>query len=362
MKSNQKLQWIHVDDLRLDVENPRLPDSLSRKSRDESKIINWMLQDASLLELMTAISENGFFVGESLLVVKENGQNVVIEGNRRLASVKLLNDPEIAIVHSRKVKEVVSNSKNDPDESLPCIIFESRESIEQYLGYRHVTGVKSWGVLAKARYLKTLARHSEGEDISELSKDLARKIGSRSDYVRHLLVAYDVYEVVVENGYFRVPGLNETTIHFNYFVDSIRRENVREFLCVDLNSDFPVKNLNIDNLNELVHWFFEKNRDLKTKVKGDSSSLSDLDDVLGSEVALEEFRKTGSINEAIKYISQSPETFTEELEIALDCLKRANSYIHRIDSHGKYDMDLLREIRDLLSTMRGAMLNKEEDW
>jgi hypothetical protein len=144
MNNSKQLTFISVDDLRLDLDNPRLPDSLLNDIRDENKIVNWMLEDASLIELMAAISENDFFVGEALLVVKENGNNVVIEGNRRLASVKVLNNPQIACLHQRKVREVVDTARYTPNE-IPCIFFEERREIEQYLGYRHVTGVKTWG-------------------------------------------------------------------------------------------------------------------------------------------------------------------------------------------------------------------------
>jgi hypothetical protein len=39
---------------------------------------------------------------------------------------------------------------------LPCIIFDRKEQIMQYLGYRHVTGIKSWSVASKAKYLYSL--------------------------------------------------------------------------------------------------------------------------------------------------------------------------------------------------------------
>ena len=53
---------ISVADLVLDSENPRLPKSMSNKS--EKEIINFLLSDASLIELMLAISKNDFFEGE----------------------------------------------------------------------------------------------------------------------------------------------------------------------------------------------------------------------------------------------------------------------------------------------------------
>ena len=261
---SSKLQFISVDELTLDLENPRLPDSLLAAERNERKIVNWMLEDASLIELMAAISENDFFIGEAVLVVEENGRNTVIEGNRRLASVKVLNNPEISDIHQRRIKEVVDTAKYIPLE-IPCIFFNDRVQIEQYLGYRHVTGVKTWGVLAKAKYLKKLAGNQAGEPLSEVARDLARKIGSRSDYVKNLLAAYAVYEEIRDRNFFHIRNLDETTIYFNYFVDSVRRENIRRFINVDVNSINPISKLNIKNLNILTAWFFEKNEFNRTR-------------------------------------------------------------------------------------------------
>ncbi|MDO6682425.1 hypothetical protein Q4551_08995 [Oceanobacter sp. 5_MG-2023] len=355
-----EFQFISVDDLTLDLENPRLPDSLVSIERNEKRIINWMLEDASLIELMAAISENDFFVGEALLVVVENGKNVVIEGNRRLASVKVLNNFKIAEIHQRRVKEVVDTAKYIPSE-IPCIFFNDRTKIEQYLGYRHVTGVKTWGVLAKAKYLKKLAGDQAGEPLSEVARDLARKIGSRSDYVKNLLAAYAVYEEIRDRNFFHIRNLDETTIHFNYFVDSIRRENIRKFINVDTNSVRPTLNISIKNLNILTAWFFEKNEFNRTMVKGDSKSLATLDDILGDENAKEVILDTNSLEEASGYINQTSVTFSSDLKTSLNILERAHSYIHKIERHNNDDLSTLKDLFNLCKTMRDSIKAKEND-
>jgi hypothetical protein len=58
-----------LDQLQLDPENPRLPESLH--NQEEQKILEYMLLDASLVELMLAIGTNGYFPGEQLLVAPD---------------------------------------------------------------------------------------------------------------------------------------------------------------------------------------------------------------------------------------------------------------------------------------------------
>ncbi len=359
-KGSNELQFVSIDDLSLDLLNPRLPDSFLSSERDERGIINWMLEDASLIELMAAISENDFFVGEALLVVNENGRNVVIEGNRRLASVKVLNNPSVADIQQRRIKDVVDSAKYIPS-SIPCIFFSDRVQIDQYLGYRHVTGVKTWGVLAKAKYLKRLAGAQSGESLSNVSRDLARKIGSRSDYVRNLLAAYSIYEEVKDRSFFHIRNLDETTLYFNYYVDSLRRENIRRFIGVDPDSSNPVLNLRVDNLKILTTWFFEKNIVNQSVVKGDSKDLSLLDDILGDEKATLVMLDTNSLDEASNYINQTASTFTYDLKISLNALERAHSYIHTIKSHNEDDLLTLRDLFNLCKTVRDSIKAKGSD-
>ncbi|MCD8213406.1 MAG: ParB N-terminal domain-containing protein [Campylobacter sp.] len=184
-----------------------------------------MLQDASIIELMLTIAQNGYFIGEPLLVTKDNEKYIVIEGNRRLTALKLLQKPNLADVYTKKIEQVLKEGDNRPT-NIPCIVFESRNEILQYLGYRHVTGVKSRGMLEKARYLNYLLPTMQNQDINSQSGELAKKIGSKSDYIKRVLVSYQIYEIIKDSGFYKIPKLDETTIYFNYFADSLRYENI----------------------------------------------------------------------------------------------------------------------------------------
>ena len=97
-----KFEIIPLEKLLLDSKNPRLPKSLHRQT--EAKILEYMLLDASLIELMLAIGKNNFFPGEQLLVVKDTDHTYkVVEGNRRLSALKILSNPEIAEVQKSKI-------------------------------------------------------------------------------------------------------------------------------------------------------------------------------------------------------------------------------------------------------------------
>ncbi|MDR2684074.1 MAG: hypothetical protein LBB53_01675, partial [Prevotellaceae bacterium] len=175
--SNADFKRIPVADLLLDPHNPRLPQSMGNKN--EKEIINFLLSDASLIELMLAIGKNGFFEGEQLLVVHEGEKYLVIEGNRRLSAVKLLHNPELGEVYKSKIAQVIAESEYKPTD-IPCLVFDSKDEIVKYLGYRHITGIKSWKLLEKARYLAKLKDdYFPNDTINSASREIAKMIGSR---------------------------------------------------------------------------------------------------------------------------------------------------------------------------------------
>ncbi len=360
-----KIIFIDIDDLILDKNNPRLPESFREQDITEKEIINWMLEDASIIELMLAIGQNGFFVGEAILVIEnKDGNYTVLEGNRRVSSVKLLSNPKLANIHTRKIDKVLEETTERPQD-IPCIIFQKREDIIKYLGYRHVTGIKSWSLLAKARYLSGLATNMDTRPINIISRELAKAIGSKSDYVKRLLVGYKIYEIIKDNGFYKIPNLDETSFHFNYISDSLRYENIRFFISIDLDIEDPFKNFDKKaekSLRTLIDWFFRKNSQNRSRVLGNSDNLNKLNKILSSEEVTIKFIDGIPLAEAYGLIEINSGTFTSELYQSLQSLKTANSYIQQISKHNDRDMEILGEIVNLCKIIRNTINAKDDDW
>ena len=85
-----------VSDLSFDVGNPRLPEFDLTSASTDVEIVRILWDAMDVRELVMSIVASGFFPHEPLIVARENGKNIVIEGNRRLAAVKLLLVPDLA--------------------------------------------------------------------------------------------------------------------------------------------------------------------------------------------------------------------------------------------------------------------------
>jgi hypothetical protein len=356
MRSQADFKRIPVQDLLLDATNPRLPKSMANKS--EKDIINFFLSDASLVELMLAIGKNDFFEGEQLLVIKSSEDKyTVIEGNRRLSAVKLLHEPSLAIHYKSKVEQVIEQSVFFPD-SIPCLVFDEKDQILKYLGFRHITGIKSWKLLEKARYVTSLKNDFYSVmSLPSASREIAKMIGSRQDYVLRILTGYHLYDIIERNNFYNLKGLDDTTFHFNYIADSLSRSNIAAFLGIDFDLDNPVQNIKTDNLKEWTKWLFDK--DLPNKIIGDSNNLNLLNKILDPhhEKAIQVFRDGTPIRVAVEFTDDIKEQFENAVQSAINNLEKADSLSHK---QTEFDERLDEDLRSISSIIRKIKSVKDD--
>lgn len=348
--SNTEFKRISYKDLLLDPFNPRLPKSMGDKN--EKEIINFFLSDASLLELMLAIGKNGFFEGEQLLVVPHKDKFLVIEGNRRLSAVKLLHDPSFAEIYKSKIDLVIKESEYFPID-IPCLVFKEKEEILKYLGFRHITGIKSWKLLEKARYMAKLRDDFyPSEPINNASREISKMIGSRKDYVLRVLVGYELYEIIDKNNFYQIKDLNDTTFYFNYLADSLSRSNIESFLGVDLENENPTKNIDFNNLKEWTNWLF--NKEIPNKIIGDSEHLNLLNKVIDCPIALEVFRSGEKLYKAIEFTNEIEVQFEMAIRESIVQLEKADALTLKVKSFYPNFVDDLQNINRLIRKIKSV--------
>jgi hypothetical protein len=361
MSQQHEYKIINLSELKLDSENPRLPKSMHHKS--DKEILSYMLLDASLIELMLAIGENNFFPGEQLLVVKDTDNKFkVIEGNRRLSAVILLSNPELAEVQVTKIQKVLDEAKFKPTE-IPCLVFESESEIHNYLGYRHITGIKEWRLLEKARYLSELRYQNFSTfNLDQASREIAKVIGSRKDYVKRILVGFSIYKAIEDEAFYRIRDLDDTTFYFNYIADSLNRNNISEFIGVDFAKDEPTENINKENLNKWTHWLFEKNDQNKTRLIGDSYDLNSLNAILGNPEATEAFDNKGySLEKAKELTGELDSQFQTYIKKGVESLEFADRLVTRVNIFYSEVEEDLRNIRSLATKIVRVIQDKDNE-
>jgi hypothetical protein len=344
MQSDLKIEEFDVNKLIFDPENPRLPTKL-RGYNKEKEILEWMLLYENVIELMGSIGEKGYFLAEPLLIVKstkKKGFYEVVEGNRRLAAIKLLNNPLLATVKKSSVAEVAREAKKETNQ-VTSIEFPLKDDIQIYLGYRHITGIKEWDALAKAKYLDLLRQKLQIKDRKEEFKTLAKIIGSSPAYVKNILSGLKVYSVIEKNDFFKIEGLDEVSVEFGVLYNAAGRKNIATFIGIDLDADDPSKNINVRHLKELTSWMFAKDDNNQTRLI-ESRYLKDLDAVLSKEEAIKAFRAGRPLSEAVLYTNKPIVIFTKSINKAIDSLRLARDQMSNIEP----DESLLSGVDDIV--------------
>ncbi|WP_049253501.1 hypothetical protein [Neisseria elongata] len=366
-----------VSDLYFDPENPRFA-ALSFDKSDECAVIRHMNDEESLIDLLRSIADAGYFSGEPLLVYRNRGRLIVAEGNRRLSALKVLNNPDLLDLPS--VREIADHPNHRP-ETVPCIEFARREDILVYLGYKHITGTKSWGSLEKAIYLNQLKNmlladkpDLQGQD-DAVHKMLARQIGSQSPTVAKTLAAYKIFERGKEREaktgrFFDIQGLGAQDIDFSLIYTALGYESIYTHLGLSASSDVAQQNFNEEGGQELIRWLFKEDEKGR-RVVSDSRRLKELSRVLKSGAATARLRETGDLELAFRlsdgYIAAFDKALDaasgqrKELERLLDEIKRSSSVQQPetmlVRRHADDLEDLGRKFRDLADDVERIIRN-----
>jgi len=123
--------------LQLDLNNPRI--KYRGDTLNQTQILKFLINNERVYELAKKISEEGYFVGEEPIICIENNKKIVLEGNRRTAALKLLQDPK-KYLSTAKANTILQNIlKNDfpVDRKLKCYIAPNRLLANPIIYERH---------------------------------------------------------------------------------------------------------------------------------------------------------------------------------------------------------------------------------
>lgn len=159
-----KLTLQPISKLKLDTENPRLGTGIQRMTQEE--LIAELLRHSRVYELARDIARQGFMPTETLVAVKKGINLVVIEGNRRLAALKLLANPSLAPDDYRKrIETLASEMKVGLPKKIPVTIATNRQDTIPLVVEKHNgQTIEGWTRVMQSRYITNLLDHDISVD------------------------------------------------------------------------------------------------------------------------------------------------------------------------------------------------------
>lgn len=178
---------VNVDELKLDLQNPRLPLHV-KEHNDENLIRNYLLEKESIVRIARSIANNGYHHSAISIAYKDkDGKLVVLDGNRRLAASQLLANPKLVpdAKNKREFDQLAKKLTADTLSSIHVVVAPSRKAAEKEIWDIHVTPLsKPWEVLQKLRMYRNLmetgdydvatAAHEYGETETKFRSELAK--------------------------------------------------------------------------------------------------------------------------------------------------------------------------------------------
>lgn len=323
--------WTSVDvatsDLLLDPLNPRLTDyGLDGKaSQDDILMVLW--ENMAVDELALSIAGNGFYRHEALYVSKERGKCFVIEGNRRLAAVKLLHDDALRERLKISGLPVLSVAEKKRLDTLP-VIFCKREEVWAYLGFKHINGPQAWESYPKAHYVAWV--HNE---VGVPLEEIARRIGDKHSTVERLYDALMVLEQAERAHVFNREDRYREHFSFSHLTTGLGYAGVQNFLGLPkgdktIGKRRPVPKNHEKQLGELLHWLYGNRSDNQPPVvQSQNPDLRRLDEVLKSKTAVAALRKGLPLSVSLEISKGDERVFREALVEAKQNLQKARGTV-----------------------------------
>jgi len=159
-------QKVKITDLFLDPENIRL--QIEVKSSQEV-LINDLFFNENAMQVLESIATSGFFPDEVPVVIEEEKKFIVIDGNRRVAALKVLARPEIVPAKESSVKKLLKISGSTPKQ-IEVVVAPDRESIRHFLASKHTQNTRRpWRPLRQAYFYK--AELESGKTVQDLRNE-----------------------------------------------------------------------------------------------------------------------------------------------------------------------------------------------
>lgn len=364
MGISTNLQDAPLDDLYLDPKNPRLGRHYANANSSQEEILD-VINEWTLDELAISYIENiesgGFWTHEALLVVEEElyGEQrfVVVEGNRRLAALIYLRRAVNGENVSKKRQLLVENLMEDNLEKfeklfnhVPYIQADSRQDIEAFLGFRHVTGIKQWNPEEKAQYIAWLI-----DERGMTYEEVMRKIGSKTRTVRENYISYQLLLQIESDVEGFSPEYAEDRFSVMYL--TLKKRGAQKYLQIDIEADpeaakRPVPNDHLKNLENFALWLF--GNDKRPPLFADSRQADDFNTVLETPEAVSylEGNEKPNFDYALQLTNKDEREIIRLINSASDNIQISLSRVHHYKDSEKMQRAIERlaiDFKELLN-------------
>lgn len=337
--------------LTFDKTNPRYTPDKRPGNDTDLAVIQYLDRTADLAELVESIAASGYIDIEPLIVTPRGVDLVVLEGNRRLAALKILLLPELARQAGIGVPEL-SDDVVQTLQSVSVFKVPNERNARELIGFKHINGPQTWDSYAKARYAARWLDEELDKGDSALSlTDIAARMGDKHATLYRIVSAVYVLEQAEAESLFAVEDRNVRGFSFSHLYTALTYSEYRDFIGLpraDRSANperNPVQPKFLDNLRMLLVWLYgSKSAEIKPAIKSQNPDLNSLKRVLGHPIARRAMMERGDLHTALEMTIDGSDRFARALFDAQASLKLATGEL----SNATTDKELLDVSEDAL--------------
>lgn len=356
---------VPVECLKFDCDNPRLTGAGSFAT--EEQIIARLYRAEDLGELLQSIGVNGYLDIEPFVVLKCSDRYTVLEGNRRLAAIRLFREPDLVTRISRdelldiKTPELPDKHRRSLDK-ISVYRVATREEAAPFIGFKHINGAARWSSYAKAKFAARW--HSEGGVPIE---KISGHIGDRHATVKRMVSAIYVLEQAEQASLFCLDDRNTARFSFSHLYTALARPAYRRYLGLNANwSSYdpvpnPVGDAYTERLADLLRWIYgSKQGDVDPVVQSQNPDIKRLGEVLDSKEGLAILKASRSLDEAYDSTLPAKSKFLEALLQTRKKLREASHHLRGFDGREASYVNIAEDISETAQAIHARMKKKME--
>lgn len=332
-------------DLRFDRRSPRLSEVPSTDSEDD--VLERLWRESALEGLAASIALHGYLPSEPLVVEATPHGLLVVDGNRRLAAVRVLAEPALRERLAVGGDVLAHAAASAADLQLVPALLSPREAVWQAVGYRHVSGAQPWRSYARAGYVAWVH-----EELGVPLDRVAQSLGDGDASVRALYRAWRALRAAEAGGVFQRDDRWTSHLPFSLLVAALDRPGIQEFVGQTgrVGEGPPLTPTRLEELGDLCIWLFgRRSRDQQPVVRSHEPDLRMLDQVVGSGSALAALRRGQSLTAAYAVSRDSPRRFQESVLAARHLLQEAQG---AMPVRAPEQSELLRSVDELVELVQ----------